>query len=124
MDSVYPTHTCFDDAIEFIEIQIRENKIKDLEDKHYLLCHGIMNPRENNLENKEIAHAWVEHNNDVWFAGIYKGEKMWVCVDKREYYNESNILDVTCYNIKELYEFNTKFKTYGPWKTDYLNLCK
>jgi len=115
---VLPTHTCFDDALEFLEDLARREEPFT----HFRVVHALLK----NPDSEVYAHAWLLNtaNNTVVFAGIYDNEKIYIEADADEYYSKIDILDMTQYDSVEICEMNHLYGTYGPWKTQYLEYCR
>src|SRR4249920_2200100 len=72
-NTVYPTYSCFDDAMEFIDYVACEYKNEDT--SMITLLHGLMTGDDG----APHAHAWVEDasTRTAIFAGIWKGDKIY-----------------------------------------------
>lgn len=113
-----PTHTCFDDAVEMIEEFLRTRRFLpgDL-----FLIHAIVAPDGM----KDSSHAWVETKNDTaFFNAILKNQKVIVECRASEYRKELNVKASTSYSVKEALDMNKLHGTYGPWKKEYIALCR
>lgn len=118
--TIYPTHSCFDDAMEFIDWMALEFKEdKDLDE--LFLVHSINQTNAG----RAYAHAWVEDNNSgvAVFAGIYKGEKAYFYSPVKDFYDRFNVQETTKYTVKEAVENNLRTCNYGPWEDKYIALC-
>lgn len=113
---ILPTHTCFDDVAEYVNecfFSFTNQQILNAR-----ICHGIMPDRYR--PKKLICHCWLEIDNDVIDFGIIKGDKVRFVVDKKEYYAETRVKEVTRYTIGEVADT----KTTGPFKLKYQKLCR
>lgn len=112
---VHPTHTCFDDAMEYLEA-VASKKIKRnlLELK---LAHGICQ-----VDLLRYAHAWVETPTHCIDGGLVDGDKIYVVIPKAAFYKDRDVLDVTLYTVFEASNQNEFHGTYGPWLQKYLDL--
>ena len=122
MAIIYPTHTCFDDAVQIMADLVRENR-ETLNSNRFVIVHAIVAP-----EGKESSHAWVEdtEKNLVIFMGLLNGDRMSFSVDLGEYYLKMNVRDFTKYTIAECIAEEKKTgqeRSYGPWKEKYRELC-
>lgn len=124
--SIQPTHSCFDDALEFLENTTRANlreKGKEYaarQTNRYRLVHAIVHPKD-----YDYAHAWVEEDGEfVWDAGIFDGGvKAYYQVSKPDYYERFRPHTITCYTLKQALELNLKHYHFGPWEEKYRKLC-
>lgn len=123
--TVYPTHTCFDDAMEFVNQAVIEHGFDKAFDT-FFLCHGICAMPDGRL----FAHAWVVEldraakQDYVWFSGVWRGQKIFGKVCKADFYNELVVTsDVTQYDMLRVCNENVKHGTFGPWEERYLALC-
>lgn len=119
--TIYPTHCCFDDAIEYCEWRVKaDGTVAHRND--FLLVHAIVDPPDGPGPH---AHAWVEDGPRVIFAGLFEGEKVWVEADKAEYLVAIRVLDVTRYTMAEaLATARAHDFVSGPWKPEYRQLCR
>lgn len=109
-DPIYPTHKCFDDALDFLEGLYKE---KNPMLYRMRLVHGIcLHPDDGH----EYAHAWVEQDEEfVIFAGIYRGENQYFAAAREEYYADAKVQETTKYTLLEALCENHKAGHYGPW---------
>ncbi len=121
-NSILPTGTCFDDAIDLIEHWIFQDPQIDWH-KRIRLGHGICGPNEDNKN--EYAHAWVElDGKEVWQDGIVEGNLCSFGVDIEQFYRKYKAHDVTLYTLKEFGLKNLEYAHYGPWESRYYDLTK
>lgn len=117
--TVYPTHKCFDDALDFLgELAKQENPM--LHSGRLLLVHAIV------LDDKgqEHAHAFVEQDEKfVIFAGIHKGKLKYFAATVKEYYADARVKETTKYTPKQAALENLRSGHYGPWVERYRQLC-
>lgn len=126
---IYPTHKCFDNAIEFCEARARAN---DPNIETLRLVHGIILVPENHpagasdaTAGERAVHAWVEDGDLVWDAGLLAdGRRIEFAVQKAEYYAHYRVQDTTVYTMRELLEQNRESGHYGPWRPEYRALCR
>jgi hypothetical protein len=115
---LYPTGTCFDDALDFLSEFLKRNRMLATTCE---LVHGIALARDG----EPYSHAWVEQARaTVWTAGIVKGEKIYVGVDIDDYYDEMRVQEATRYSLLEAWAENSRTGTYGPWLDKYSRLCR
>ncbi len=116
-NTIYPTGTCFDDALDFI---MRERP------KEYLLVHGICTADDGD----DYAHAWVEAVDQKTAIGFglaeVDGKKVEIGyeVDIEEFYERMRVSEKTKYGFWDMVRENHAKGTYGPWEEKYLKLCK
>lgn len=113
---VYPTHTCFDDALDLIEAMVLNDR---REIDKLMLAHGIcLMP-----DGKPYAHAWVERDGECLFDGLIEGARYTFRADKAEYYAGMKVQEVTHYTVEEAWIENSQSNHFGPWKPEYAALC-
>lgn len=120
--TIFPTGSCFDDALEFISERVTENRsaIDAL-----LLVHGIaLIPEDQPEAGKPFAHAWVEEGAEVWQSGILDGERIYFSAPKEEILPKLRVQEATRYAVREAHAENVRTKSYGPWLEKYQGLCK
>lgn len=121
MTTLFPTNTCFDDALDYILAMVKEYRINPNNEHRYKICHGILL----GSDKKPYSHAWVEFDDDVIISGIWNGSKVYATGDRKEYYREVRVTsDVTKYTLQEVLAMNRKYCTYGPWVDRYLDLTR
>lgn len=117
MTNIFPTHHCFDDALDFLE---ELSKQKNPMIHRIRVVHAICLAPDGN----EYAHAWVEQDGKfVIFAGMVDGEKQWFAGEVGEYYAEHKVQETVKYTPREALAENLKHETYGPWVDRYKALC-
>ena len=121
MPIVYPTHTCFDDALEYIG-EMLKNHPAAVMFEDVVLVHAICIMPNGD----QYAHAWVESKltKTAYFFGIVKGGRVRIDVDSEEYRKELQVVEFIEYTPYEACKENYKHGTFGPWKEKYLNLCR
>jgi hypothetical protein len=128
IDRIDPTHTCFDDALDYISSRIMEAALKGQPPPlHLILVHAIcLIPEGQPDAGKPFVHAWVEDEALCWDAGIVAGiGRVVYAVNPIEYYRRLRPTSQrTRYNLEEVYEENKRTGHHGPWKPEYLALCR
>lgn len=128
--SILPTHTCFDDCLDYIENLIKQpnsNKLAII--RRYQVVHGIyqITELENDLNTKgrPFAHGWVFDKVDKAAIqdGYLNGERLTYGISTKDFYSLFKIIDETRYNLNEVYRLNVLHNNFGPWKQKYINLC-
>jgi hypothetical protein len=116
--TIKPTHTCFDDTESIVVAHLREDpKCWDRLKVVHAIC--IMPDT-----GKPYAHAWVEDGDEVLFMGVYKDDRVIAVVDKTEFYAEMKVQRPTYYTIPQVVEHGVKQNRSGPWKQEYMELCR
>lgn len=124
--TIFPTHHCFDDALDFITARVRQDPAV-AESDTLTLVHGIArlpNPDGQLQPGERFAHAWVEEGNHVWAAGVLDGQRIYFRAERDEYYARLRVEQTTRYSILEAWAENRRTCSYGPWKLEYLALCR
>lgn len=114
MGTIYPTHTCFDDAVQTLAALAKQR------DRRWVrLVHGICSP-----EGRPLAHAWVEDlkAHEAYFTGILEGKRVTFAADRYEFRAELNVLESTSYTIQEALAAEEEHGI-GPWESRYRALC-
>ncbi|HLX21672.1 MAG TPA: hypothetical protein VKR23_16115 [Gaiellaceae bacterium] len=120
MSTIYPTFTCFDDALEFINVRVKQDQRLAF-DRTLTLVHGIA--LAHTAPNEPYAHAWVEEGDRCWDAGLVDGQKVYYAVARDEFYAARRIQKTTCYTVRQACLENFRTKHYGPWRAEYAALC-
>lgn len=117
--NIYPTHECFDDALENLIYIMKKEGTGIVKRGGLLIVHGIISP-----DGKDIAHAWLEREGKiVYFSGIYSGKKVLVSCALDEYYKNSVVKETTKYTLFQAYAEEIRTGHYGPWVERYKALC-
>jgi hypothetical protein len=123
--TIYPTHTCFDDAIEYLTHTVKSVGPKTVH-AHYSLVHGIcLHP-----DGRPYSHAWVERTTAshrtlcIGIGRLESGEPVAYEGAKEEYYDNFQVQKTYKYTIKEMIKHNYEHGTYGPWLPELLQLCR
>lgn len=115
---IYPTHTCFDDAIEIL-CEIIKQDPGIIETTEFELVHAIVSPA-----GKELAHAWIERNREICFwVGIVEGNQIVFASKRDDYRQQFNVVEEKRYTIREMWEENARHNNFGPWIEKYRALC-
>src|ERR1043165_3374248 len=80
-DNIYPTGTCFDDALDLLVAVLKLNPQWEPEIR---LVHGICRAPDGH----RYAHAWVEDDSDATcaFYGVLQGKRRLFKARRDEYY--------------------------------------
>jgi len=120
-NTVYPTHECFDDVPRYLRMLVdRGATIHDLE--RYTIVHAICLHED---DGHPYAHAWLELDGIVIFAGILRDEHVYIHAHRAEYIVKAFVWDETRYSIYEaaLAEKRSGFPD-SPWVPEYRALCR
>jgi hypothetical protein len=118
--NIYPTGTCFDDAIANLTYLMKREGVSRVKNGEFRIVHAIIHPKE---EKEALAHAWIESPTSVYFSGIVDGEKILVEVNRTEYYLNANVKKAVSYTLFEAYEEEMRRGHYGPWDEEIRPLC-
>jgi len=117
MADIHPTHTCFDDALDFFaEAGIPPNMIDE-----FRVVHGICVAPDH----QSYAHAWVEHvdTRQCIQAGIFNGKRIFHAAPLATYYARLRVQEITRYTPNAALRENHRTGHYGPWVEKYRALC-
>ncbi len=114
--TLLPTHTCFDDAFEYIEHRVtREpSAVHTLILVHAIALHDNGEP---------FAHAWVEEGGWCWAAGMLEGEKIFYAAQRDEFIGGLRARQMTRYTMREVSRMNRRYGNFGPWDRRYRRHC-
>lgn len=114
-EPIYPTHTCFDDALELMAML----NSPELQPK-LTVVHALCQAPDGGV----YAHAWLERDGiGAIFGGIFKGEKVYVEAPLEEYRAGLKIQDETRYTVSEAIRENRRTNHLGPWVERYRQAC-
>lgn len=116
---IYPTHTCFDDALDFLVEVLRHNPHERIALAQQLsLVHGLCRAPDGHL----YAHGWVQDavEDTCIFTGILDGTRQCFAVPRLEYYAEALVQEMTLYSVAQALRHNWRTNSYGPWEARYL----
>lgn len=109
---IYPTHTCFDDALEFLVL----GELHSVQRKR--LVHGICLADDDS----PYAHAWVELDGDAWQGGLLDGERIYYAMPIAELHERLRVRECTRYAALQAMRQNVATGHYGPWEPKYREL--
>lgn len=120
--NLQPTHTCFDDAIEFIEQRLKKDMAGARE---FILVHGILLAPSGDQKDVPFAHAWVEDPVGlVWQAGLMaSGRRITYGMPLDTFRNIFRPQRETRYSLEEAWKENERSGHLGPWAEEYQALC-
>ena len=113
---IYPTNTCFDDALDLIGdiITVHPRRRGTL-----FLVHALCKP-----EKEIFAHAWVEEGEEAYWFGILNKQRMLFGSPRKKYRTGLGAFDITRYSVKHAAQENNRTNHYGPWIDRYQKYCK
>lgn len=116
---VFPTQSCFDDAVEVTKAILTAHP-DALRTDEFLIVHGVVAPY-----GKDFSHAWIEATKQdrVIFIGVIKGERQILSAERQEYYDEIKVKETTKYTFMQAYEEEKRTGEFGPWVPKYRELC-
>lgn len=116
---IRPTHTCFDDAIEFLDALAQVGTSEE-EITAYAVVHAIcVTPA-----GEQFVHAWLERAELVWQLGILNDEKVPYAVRREEFYEGFRPKKLTRYTARQAAFENVRTGKTGPWLPEYEALCR
>jgi hypothetical protein len=136
--TLFPTHHCFDDALEFLGARVARHPAL-ARGRSLRLVHGIcLGPRGEGVAasfgvdvvapGQPFAHAWVEEATRpavVWQSGLdAAGGVVFVAIPRSIFYGTMRVGLRTRYTVREAWHENQRTGTYGPWKAEYRALCR
>lgn len=111
-----PTHTCFDDALDFLNLMVLANRVK-LEE--WRLVHALCR-----FEGQLYAHAWCERNGEtVMAAYVIDGKHTYVETDRAGHYEIFQPVEVWSYSVREAAGLNLRHGHFGPWEPELRKHC-
>lgn len=120
ISEIYPTGTCIDDAMEYLERRIYQDidTARDL-----IVVHAIcLMPLHQPNAGKRFVHAWVEEGDICYFMGHTEAGRAVIGAEKASFYEELRPQGVTRYTMEDVYKENQRTRSYGPWKQEYIDL--
>jgi hypothetical protein len=124
MPVILPTHTCFDDALEYLALRVAQDP-RLAHGSSLQLVHGIaLIPVGQADAGEPFAHAWVEEAGYCWTAGLLNGARILVKRERAEFYRALRVQQTTAYSVRRAWQENKRSETFGPWRAEYLALCR
>jgi len=112
-ENIYPTHTCFDDTVDYLNMRARTGASK-AELLSTVTVHAVLVAPDGD----RFAHAWIEYRGKVIDSGIYKGERVFVEYQADEYRRIHTIEDETRYSIVDAVRLAQE-RGFPPWEERY-----
>lgn len=129
---IQPTKECFTDAMEYLE-QVAKGEVRGLIPslEQHRLIHAICRAKDQ-PELGFFAHAWVERDDRVIFAGIieddplgfYNGERVWLESARDNFYADLSPQHIRAYTPREAVEWNKESGHLGPWEEPYTRFTR
>jgi hypothetical protein len=122
MDNLYPTGTCFDDAIDYLNWLCTQEpwNIKKF-NKKYRVVHGICHFEDG----RPYAHCWLEKGNKAMDFRMYNDKKVMVQYTKGEFISILKPSRAIRYTIQECCDLEKRVHGHpGPWHPEIITLCK
>jgi len=121
MPTLYPTHSCFDDALDYIGARALAHP--ELVDQTTLiLVHGIALGDDGH----PYAHAWCEEDGECWDTALVDNDpdqKISYAVPRADFYAARRIQESSSYTIRQAMALNAVTGHYGPWNEKYRAIC-
>ena len=126
--TIHPTHTCFDDALDYLQQRIKQNGHR-IEGLRLVLIHAICIVPEGPDAGERFSHAWVEEDLDnheaaVWQQGFYNGQRIIYASTRASVYETLRVVRTWGYSPEAAWEENNRTATYGPWVPELQALCR
>lgn len=123
--TIYPTLTCFDDALELMHDILKFAQGWAPEDRTHLLLNLYLVHAIVKASDRETAHAWVEHDgyDQVFIVGLIEENRVAFTGPRKDYYRVHNVIDKFRYTYSEAVQENRRTGTYGPWIPELDALC-
>ncbi len=112
---IYPTQTCFDDALDLLVALCHQDRRRR---RALRLVHAVVAP-----DGAPCAHAWVDDATQVFFQGLVDGAKHTFESSRAEYYTGITVRECTRYTLQQALLHNRRTGHYGPWQARYRALC-
>lgn len=123
---LYPTHHCFDDAIEFIAefVAYYPDSVDSLRVVH-AICRSDDNTGNTANGNVLYIHAYVKSLEDnLCFFDVKIDDKQLHCmVETAQYETALHIQTSIQYTIRQVLRECRKSDTAGPWRQDFIDFC-
>jgi hypothetical protein len=130
MTTITPTHSCFDDAMEFFEIfDLNDPEVRAEMFDSLRLVHGLCYSVANGVR---YAHGWIEERvpgddpdrqgwpeHVVWQGMAHDGGRAYFAVERTWFYGAYSVESRTVYRIDEVVAQNQASGHYGPWDPRY-----
>lgn len=134
---IMPTHTCFDDALDWFDQVINPERVTLEMLEMFRVVHGVLYAEGG----VPYAHAWVEQSECdtcyaadsddhpvppvlAWQAGIVNRQRVYFGIERDAFYRTYRVQRATVYSFGEVAALNRTSGHYGPWEPEYVALCR
>jgi hypothetical protein len=136
MPSLYPTHHCFDDALDFVQDLVRKGARPEWLIDTCTIVHAICRIPDgagfdpDDVDGRLFSHAWVELDGHVFQAGLRNlgddpvKQRVWYATTPEAQLERLRPTRVWRYTLKEAWEHNERHMTFGPWEPELIELCR
>lgn len=117
--TIYPTHRCFDDALEFLvhpRFFSGQSGMEAL--MRAYVVHGICLADDDS----PYAHGWAELDGLAWQGGLIDGVHVYYAMPVLELRERLRVRECTRYTVPEASRHNVATGHYGPWDPKYREL--
>lgn len=112
-----PTHTCFDDVLEYLE-ELALRGVPPREIARYVIVHAICVAPDGVL----FAHGWLECNGQVIQGGILDGQRVFYAIPLADFRSLFQVAEQTRYTAMQAIAENMRTGHFGPWVEQYREL--
>jgi len=112
--TLHPTHTCFDDALDFFDMLAKQGNAT-IYDGRWRLVHALCEAPDGQY----YAHAWVERDDIAIGSAIIHGHRCHYETDRRDYYRRFRPVEMNRYTVREAVIMNARHNNFGPWESRY-----
>lgn len=122
MSTILPTHTCFDDALDYLTERAKRDGW-ELVASALVVVHAICLAPDGPHRGEQFAHAWVEEGPTLWQGGILEGQRVFWGASAEEVRAELRVQMEKRYTPAEAAILNRTHNTFGPWDPRIKMLC-
>ncbi len=115
---LYPTKTCFDDAIDFLNLLYKKQPwYVEKMNKQWRVVHG-------RADDGEFSHCWLTKGNSCFDFKLFKSEKIMVEYTREEFEKIYRPRKQIPYTVRDCCHLEKRVYGYaGPWDPEIRNLC-
>jgi hypothetical protein len=129
--TIYPTHNCFTDMLEWFAEKLRRDPSLGLDGPAFVLVHGLIRAPEDydTVRAGDLyAHAWIEDATVdppvVWQSGVLDGERVVYAMPGDQFVELLRPHTSTRYTARDAWRENRRSGNYGPWRPEYRTRCR